>query len=84
MPRDVVEIGVTEILLGEKEIGIEPGCSAEFLNGPVPVVSKSIGIAQIIVWPRLVGRFLDRVGSEQEAVLEKLGPLVAIDAEHGD
>jgi hypothetical protein len=55
VPPEVVEIGVTEILLGEKEIGIEPGCRAKFIDRAVPVAVQGIGIAQVVMRPRLIG-----------------------------
>ena len=57
LPSDVMKIRITEILLGEEKIGIEPDRRAKFFDGAVPVALKSIGIAQIIVRPGFVRRF---------------------------
>ena len=80
----MVEIGVTEVLLSEYEIGIEPGSRAEFFDGPVPVALQGIGMAQVIVRPRFVRGFQHGVGPEQEPVLVELVPLIREEAQHED
>jgi len=62
LPPDVMEIGITEVLLGENEIGIESSGNAKFFNCVVPVAVQGVCITQVIMRPRFIGRFLDRVG----------------------
>jgi hypothetical protein len=56
-----MEVGITEILLGENEIGIKPGGSSKFFDGTVPVALQDIGSSQVIVRPGFIGRFQDGV-----------------------
>ena len=67
-----MEVGVTEVLLSEHEIGIQPGRDAEFFDGPVPVSLQCIGMSQVIMRPRFVWGFLDCVGPEQELIAVEL------------
>ena len=79
-----MKISVAEVLLGEYEIGIEPGSRAEFFDGPVPVAVQGVGVPEVIVRSGFVRRLEHRVGPEQESVLVELVPLVCEEAQHQD
>lgn len=80
----MTEIGITKVLPGEDKIGIQLSGSPEFFNGMIPVPMQRVGVAEVVVRPRLVGRFRDRVGPEPEPVVIELVSLNGEEAENDD
>jgi hypothetical protein len=79
---DMAEIRIPEILLGEDKIWIESGRRPKFFDGAIPIAMHGMGIAQVIVRPRLVRRFPNGIRPEQQPVLIEHIPLVCKETEN--
>ena len=73
--------GSCEIFLCENVVGIQLSGNAKFVDGSVPLSVQRIGMPQVVVRPRLVGRFFHRVGPERELISIEGVPLDGHQAE---
>ena len=56
-----VQIGVTEVFLGEDIIGVQASGHPKLFDGTVPVAVQGIGVAQIVMRSCFIGRLSDCV-----------------------
>jgi len=50
LPTHAVQVGITKIFLGQEITGVQLSGCTKFFDRAVPVVPKSIGVAEIGSW----------------------------------